>query len=146
LPVKIRLRRMGAKKRPFYRLVVANSTNARDGRFIETIGYYDPCTEPITLKIDAEKAAHWLKCGAQPSDTARALLKKQGIIKATERPVETAKPVTAAAPVAATKPVKAAPVEAAPVEAAPVEAAAPVETTEPVAATETAETEPVETP
>jgi small subunit ribosomal protein S16 len=127
---------MGAKKRPFYRLVVANSTNARDGRFIETIGYYDPCTEPITLKIDAEKAAHWLKCGAQPSDTARALLKKQGIIKATERPAEATKPVAATAPVAAAKPVEpAAPVEAAtpeetatPEEAAPVEAATPVET------------------
>jgi len=71
---------MGAKKRPFYRLVVANSTSPRDGRFIETIGHYDPCTEPPTVKVNAEKAVHWLKCGAQPSDVARALLKKQGIL------------------------------------------------------------------
>ena len=137
MPVKIRLRRMGAKKRPFYRLVVANSTNARDGRFIETIGYYDPCTEPITLKIDAEKAAHWLKCGAQPSDTARALLKKQGIIKATERPAEAPKPAAAAAPVAAAKPVK---------PAASVEVAAPVETAAPEEATPEETATPVETP
>ena len=65
---------MGAKKRPFYRLVVANSTDPRDGRFIESIGYYDPCSEPPAIKVNAEKVAHWLKCGAQPSDTARALL------------------------------------------------------------------------
>jgi small subunit ribosomal protein S16 len=71
---------MGAKKRPFYRLVVANSTDARDGRFIESIGYYDPCTEPPAVKVNAEKVAYWLKCGAQPSDTARALLQKQGLI------------------------------------------------------------------
>lgn len=80
MPVKIRLRRMGAKKRPFYRLVVANSTSPRDGRFIETIGYYDPCTEPPTVKVDAEKARRWLSHGAQPTDIARALLKKQGIL------------------------------------------------------------------
>ena len=80
MPVKIRLRRMGAKKRPFYRIVVANSTSPRDGRFIESVGYYDPCTEPPTIKVDADKAAKWLKNGAQPSDVARALLVKQGII------------------------------------------------------------------
>jgi small subunit ribosomal protein S16 len=80
LPVKIRLRRMGAKKRPFYRIVVANSTSPRDGRFIESVGYYDPCTEPPTIKVDEVKAAKWLKNGAQPSDVARALLVKQGII------------------------------------------------------------------
>jgi small subunit ribosomal protein S16 len=71
---------MGAKKRPFYRIVVANSTSARDGRFIETLGHYDPCTEPPTLKVDADKAIHWLSCGAQPTDVARALLKKEGIL------------------------------------------------------------------
>jgi small subunit ribosomal protein S16 len=71
---------MGAKKRPFYRIVVANSTSPRDGRFIESVGYYDPCTEPPTIKVDADKAAKWLKNGAQPSDVARALLVKQGII------------------------------------------------------------------
>ena len=79
MSVKIRLRRMGAKKRPFYRLVVADSRCARDGRFIETLGYYNPCVEPAELKIDSDRAKHWLRCGAQPSDTAQALLKKQGI-------------------------------------------------------------------
>jgi small subunit ribosomal protein S16 len=80
MPVRIRLRRMGAKKRPFYRLVVANSTSPRDGRFIETLGYYDPLTEPATVKVDEEKAILWLSRGAQPSDTAEFLLKKQGIL------------------------------------------------------------------
>jgi len=70
---------MGAKKRPFYRLVVADSRAPRDGRFIETLGYYNPCIEPVELKIDGDRAAHWLQCGAQPSDTANALLKKMGI-------------------------------------------------------------------
>ncbi len=79
MSVKIRLRRMGAKKRPFYRLVVADSRRARDGRFIETLGYYNPCVEPIELKINDDRAAYWLGCGAQPSDTAQALLKKQGV-------------------------------------------------------------------
>jgi small subunit ribosomal protein S16 len=67
LPVKIRLKRMGAKKRPFYRIVVANSTEARDGRFIETIGHYDPCVDPPAVKVDAEKALQWLAHGAQPT-------------------------------------------------------------------------------
>jgi small subunit ribosomal protein S16 len=71
---------MGAKKHPFYRVVVANSTEARDGRFIETIGHYNPCTEPPTVNIDAEKALRWLGHGAQPTDITRALLKKQGIL------------------------------------------------------------------
>ena len=79
MAVKIRLRRMGAKKRPFYRLVVADGRSPRDGRFIETLGYYNPCVEPADLKINAERARHWLQCGAQPSDTAQALLKKQGL-------------------------------------------------------------------
>jgi small subunit ribosomal protein S16 len=79
MAVKIRLRRMGAKKRPFYRLVVADSRAPRDGRFIETLGYYNPCVEPAELKIDSDRAAHWLQVGAQPSDTAQALLKKQGV-------------------------------------------------------------------
>ncbi len=80
MSVKIRLRRMGAKGRPFYRMVVADSRAARDGRFIEAIGYYDPLTDPVTIKIDGEKAVSWLSKGAQPSDTARALLKKEGIL------------------------------------------------------------------
>jgi small subunit ribosomal protein S16 len=80
LPVKIRLKRMGAKKHPSYRVVIANSTAARDGRFIDTIGHYDPCKEPPTLRIDEDKALKWLGHGAQPTDTTRALLKKQGIL------------------------------------------------------------------
>lgn len=79
MAVKIRLRRMGAKKRPFYRLVVADSRAPRDGRFIETLGYYNPCVDPAELKIDNARATHWLQCGAIPSDTAEALLKKDGI-------------------------------------------------------------------
>jgi len=79
MSVKIRLRRMGAKKRPFYRLVVADSRRARDGRFIETLGFYNPCVEPNELKIDAERAIYWLGVGAQPSDTVQALLKRQGV-------------------------------------------------------------------
>ncbi len=71
---------MGAKGRPFYRVVVADERCARDGRFIEAIGFYDPLTEPVTIKIDGQKAVEWLSKGAQPSDTARALLKKQGIL------------------------------------------------------------------
>jgi small subunit ribosomal protein S16 len=71
---------MGAKKHPSYRIVVANSTAARDGRFIDTIGNYDPCTDPPTVKLDEEKALRWLGHGAQPTVTALALLKRQGLI------------------------------------------------------------------
>ena len=78
--VKIRLRRMGAKKAPFYRVVVADSRFARDGRFIEEIGYYDPTKEPSVVKIDAEKAKQWLSNGAQPTDTVRELLKKAAVL------------------------------------------------------------------
>lgn len=74
--VKIRLRRVGAKKTPFYRVVVADSHFARDGRFIEEIGTYDPLTEPATIKIDMERAKYWISNGAQPTDTVRGLLKK----------------------------------------------------------------------
>ena len=80
MPVKIRLKRIGAKKRPVYRIVVANSTASRDGRFIETIGQYDPCVDPPFVKIDEDKALRWLGHGAQPTDITRALLKKQGIL------------------------------------------------------------------
>ncbi len=79
MAVKIRLRRMGAKKAPFYRIVVADSRYPRDGRFIEEIGYYNPQSEPIELKVDAEKAKKWVANGAQPTDTVKALLKKAGI-------------------------------------------------------------------
>ncbi len=80
MAVKMRLRRMGQKKAPFYRIVVADSRYPRDGRFIEQVGYYNPMTDPAEVVIDAEKAAQWIKNGAQPTDTVRALLKKQNII------------------------------------------------------------------
>ena len=80
MAVKIRLRRMGAKKAQFYRVVVADSRFPRDGRFIEEIGYYDPTKEPAVVKIDAEKAQKWIANGAQPTDTVKALLKKNGAL------------------------------------------------------------------
>ena len=78
--VKIRLRRMGAKKNPFYRIVVADSRSPRDGRCIEEIGTYNPLTTPSTVEVDVEKAQQWIKNGAQPTDTVKALLKKEGIL------------------------------------------------------------------
>ena len=81
MAVKIRLKRMGAKKKPFYRVVVADSRAPRDGRFIEEIGYYNPMTEPKDIKLDAELAKKWLANGAQPTDTVRSLLKKSGFSK-----------------------------------------------------------------
>ena len=80
MAVKIRLRRMGAKKAPFYRVVVADSRFPRNGRFIEEIGTYNPLTEPAEVKIDAEKAKKWITNGAQPTETVKSLLKKNGII------------------------------------------------------------------
>ena len=79
MAVKIRLRRMGAKKAPFYRVVVADSRYPRDGRFIEEIGYYNPMREPAEIKIDAEKAQKWIANGAQPTETVKSLLKRSGI-------------------------------------------------------------------
>jgi len=81
MAVKIRLRRMGAKKAPFYRVIVADSRSPRDGKFIEEIGYYDPMVKENGVKIDAEKAQTWIKNGAQPTETVKALLKKQNIIE-----------------------------------------------------------------
>ena len=78
--VKIRLKRIGMKKMPFYRVVVADSRFPRDGRNIEEIGYYDPRQNPAVIHIDNERAQYWIKCGAQPTDTARVLLKKSGAI------------------------------------------------------------------
>ena len=78
--VKIRLRRMGAKKAPYYRIVDADSRSPRDGRCIEEIGTYNPLTEPATITIDAEKAQQWIKNGAQPTDTVKALLKKANVL------------------------------------------------------------------
>ena len=79
--LKIRLRLMGAKKAPFYRIVVADSRAPRDGAFVEEIGYYNPLTDPAEIKVDNEKAQQWIKNGAQPTDTVRGLLKKSGAIQ-----------------------------------------------------------------
>ncbi|WP_422485159.1 30S ribosomal protein S16 [Gudongella sp. DL1XJH-153] len=79
MAVKIRLRRMGAKKTPFYRIVVSDSRSPRDGRFIEELGYYNPLTEPKTVKIDNEKAVKWLKNGAKPTETVERLFKNSGL-------------------------------------------------------------------
>ena len=78
--VKIRLRRMGAKKAPFYRIIVADSRSPRDGRCIEEIGVYNPLTEPATINVDVEKAQTWIKNGAQPTDNVRGLLKSAGVM------------------------------------------------------------------
>jgi len=81
MAVRMRLRRMGAKKAPFYRIVVADSRSPRDGRFIEEVGYYDPTKDPIELKVNEELVQKWLKNGAQPSDTVRAILKKANVLQ-----------------------------------------------------------------
>ena len=81
MAVKIRLRRMGAKKAPFYRVIVADSRAPRDGKCIEEIGTFDPMKTPAIVNIDAEKAQQWIKNGAQPTDTVKALLKQNGIVK-----------------------------------------------------------------
>mgnify|MGYP001470706810 CR=1 FL=1 len=80
--IRLRLKRMGAKKRPSYRIVAAESSSPRDGRIIESIGHYNPVADPATLNINEERAKHWLSVGAQPSDTVAALLRKQGILPA----------------------------------------------------------------
>lgn len=80
MAVKIRLRRMGAKKAPFYRIVVADSRFPRDGRFIEQVGYYDPTKNPVVVKLEEDKVKKWLENGAQPTDTVRSLLKKENLI------------------------------------------------------------------
>ncbi|MBO5379975.1 MAG: 30S ribosomal protein S16 [Clostridia bacterium] len=81
MAVKMRLRRMGAKKAPFYRVIVADERSPRDGKFIDEIGYYNPLTNPADIKINAEKAEKWLQNGAQPTETVKSLLKKSGIVK-----------------------------------------------------------------
>lgn len=85
MAVRIRLKRMGAKKRPFYRLVVAPSTAPRDGGSIETIGYYNPLTDPATVQVDVEKAIYWLERGAQPTDTAKDILRRAGVLDALQK-------------------------------------------------------------
>ena len=81
MAVKIRLKRMGAKKKPFYRVIVADSRSPRDGKFIAELGYYNPLTEPADVKIDADLAKQWLSNGAQPTDTVKGLFKKSGILE-----------------------------------------------------------------
>ena len=81
MAVKIRLRRMGAKKKPFYRIIVADSRSPRDGRFIEEIGTYDPLKDPSEIKVDGEKAKRWISNGAQPTESVKTLLKKAGVIE-----------------------------------------------------------------
>jgi len=95
--VKIRLKRTGATKRPCYRLVVADARSPRDGRFIESIGFYDPLTHPSTVRVDAARVQHWLGIGARPSDAARVLLEGQGLLP---RTVRRSAPAPAAAPAA----------------------------------------------
>jgi small subunit ribosomal protein S16 len=116
--VKIRLKRMGAKKRPFYRLVVADSRSPRDGKFIEEIGFYDPLPNPARVQVDADKVREWMRKGARPTDVARKLLEREGILQRSaqvRRPAETASaPAQAEAPVAVAEPEAA---EAAEVEA-----------------------------
>lgn len=90
MPVKIRLSRLGAKKKPFYRLVVADSRARRDGRFIESIGTYDPLRNPPAVTMDEDRVVHWLRRGAQPTDTVRRILTRKGVLrKATEAPAAT---------------------------------------------------------
>jgi small subunit ribosomal protein S16 len=92
--VRIRLRRMGAKKKPFYRIVVADTQSPRDGRFIEVIGTYDPLTDPETVNLELERAAHWLSVGAQPSESVARMLRRVNLLDANNKPV--AMPLTSA--------------------------------------------------
>ncbi|CAA9537818.1 MAG: SSU ribosomal protein S16p [uncultured Thermomicrobiales bacterium] len=97
--IKLRLRRMGAKKRPSYRIVAAESKSPRDGRFIEVVGFYDPITEPATIRVNQERARHWLGHGAQPTGTVKDLLRKSGVLvdgKVTPMPVADPAPVETA--------------------------------------------------
>ena len=121
--VKIRLKRMGAKKRPFYRLVVADSRSPRDGKFIEEIGFYDPLPNPARVQVDADKVREWMRKGARPTDVARKLLEREGILQRSaqvRRPAAASTETTSAA-AEAEAPVAVAEPEAA--EAAEVEAA-----------------------
>lgn len=85
--VKLRLRRMGAKKRPSYRIVAADSRSPRDGAFIESVGFYDPITDPATIRVDLERARHWLNVGAQPTETVASIFKKMGVYGSDSAPV-----------------------------------------------------------
>jgi small subunit ribosomal protein S16 len=119
--VKIRLKRMGAKKRPFYRLVVADSRSPRDGRFIEEVGTYDPIANPARVQIDADRVRDWMSKGARPSDIARKLLEQQGVLQRAARP----RPDAPAKAEAAAQPAAEAPTATATAEPEEVEEAAP---------------------
>ena len=138
MSVKIRLRRMGAKKKPFYRLVVADARSPRDGRFIEAVGIYDPLASPALVKIDAERVKDWISKGARPTDVARQLLVSQGLLERTGKAYEKAddKPrpskkaqakAAAAAEAPADKPDQSEPAEEAPPIEAPAKEAPPIE-------------------
>ncbi|TMG38569.1 MAG: 30S ribosomal protein S16 [Chloroflexi bacterium] len=117
MSVKIRLRRIGAKKHPFYRLVVADTRSPRDGKFIEILGTYDPMTDPVKLNIDQEKVKSWLQKGARPSDTARAFLIDQGLLPKESARKRPSKPAKAAVPAEPAAPAPAPTAAAAPAEA-----------------------------
>ena len=91
--VRIRLRRMGAKKKPFYRIVIADKRSPRDGRFIETIGTYDPLTEPETIEIELDRAAHWLSVGAQPTEAVARILRQRNLLDLNGKPIPLAESV-----------------------------------------------------
>lgn len=135
MSVKIRLKRMGAKKRPFYRIVVADSRAPRDGRFIDTLGHYNPCVEPPEVKIDSERAQLWLSRGAQPTETAGSILKKQGVLQGAAQPAPAPAVEEPVAPKRRRTAKAATPPAAEAVPAAPVEPAA---AEEPAAAADTA--------
>lgn len=99
--IKIRLKRMGAKKRPSYRIIVADSRSPRDGRFIETVGFYDPLSDPATVRIDHARASYWYSVGAQPTDTVRSLLVRQGVLTHSGKLRPAAGETTAAEPATA---------------------------------------------
>lgn len=101
MAVKIRLKRMGAKKRPFYRIVVADARSPRDGRFIESVGYYDPLREPKVVKLEDERIRHWMATGAKPSDAVRELMERAGMLPVTPRPARAGKDQPTPQPAAA---------------------------------------------
>jgi small subunit ribosomal protein S16 len=162
MSTRIRLRRMGSKGRPFYRVVVADQRSPRDGRFIENIGRYHPLNDPSLIEIDQDRALHWLRVGAQPSDQVRNLMQKTGIwdvfvaerpkaaVVSTkpERPVKekVSKKAQAKAAEASQAAAAPAPVQEAPAEAAPAEAEAPTEPEVPAEAEAPTEAEATETP
>jgi small subunit ribosomal protein S16 len=119
MAVKIRLKRMGAKKRPFYRIVVADARSPRDGRFIELVGHYDPLKDPSVVKFDEERIRHWMGTGAKPSDAVRELLEREGLLPATPHPVRTKKAPAEAVAAAAAAPTAAPAAEVAPESEAP---------------------------